>query len=581
MDSPKNSTKTHILLSVGVVFTLVIYLCSLSGEFKPTPDSAEYIGLGRSIAAGEGYQFNGREGSVYPPMLPLITAGLIKITGGNLPVLPAKLVLVLSAVFLAAGAWRLAGRYLAEKYARLVGLLVLANIAVFQHSMFIMSDVLYSALSIWALVLLDDKKQWASWGAGICFLAAAWLTRSVGMLLAAAVILWLMFGSWGQVRLRGRFLRGACLVLAVGVFYLWKHYYGGSERDYISVWRELSGKTSLPAVIWSRFISMAGIVPYRSTQTLLNVESIGLPLYFTVAVFAVVVLGWVLLMFRRRDVAHWYALLYAGMMSIWYDQGSRFYLPVLPLLLVYGITALKWLGGKIRRDNASSKLWLLLVGGAGVVFFMPLASFIIQKHQLPGLSLFVRGGYIYCLAAGLLLTAGINKIWRRKMPLNLAKMTVVSLLLLYLGMGWMYVIAYASYEHGILKGRGAMLEGYQPYYQMGRWLAEQPNTSEVVFCGHPAIIHLASGRITRHAAFDRNDKNITRQQAEQKIGQQQGAAFLLLESEDAIPQADNEDNQMMREIIRHNPGRFNMMAQGGNDACHYYLYVYDGGALVP
>jgi len=579
---PKNyPSKIYVLIGGGVVFTLAVYVLSLSVVYKPTPDSAEYMGLGRSIAGGEGYQFNGREGSIYPPMLPVVVAGLIKITGSNLPVLPAKVVLVLAAVFLAAGAWRLAGRYLEEKYARLAGLLVLANIAVFQHCMFIMSDVLYGALSIWSLVLLDDKRQPIRWGAGICLLAAAWLTRSVGMLPAGAVILWLAFGWPGRMEVKGRLWRAASLILAGAAFYLWKHYYGGSERDYISVWRELSGKTSLPAVIWSRFTSMAGVVPLRSTQTLLNVESMGLPLYFAVMVFAVVALGWVRLMRRSRDPAHWYALLYAGMMSIWYDQGSRFYLPVLPLLLIYVIAALEWLGEKIQQGNISSKLWLLLVGGAGVVIFIPLASFVMQNRQLPGVSSLIRGGYIYCLAAGILLIAGIIKVLYRKLPLNLGKTVVILLLLLYLGMGWLYGAAYASYEHGILKGRGAMLEGYQPYYQMGRWLREQPSAGEPVFCAHPSIVHLAGGRITRHGAFDSNNKRLTSQQAAQKIQQHQGAGLMVLDTLDTAGQLENEDNQMIREIIRRNPGRFSMIAQGGDDACHYYLYVYDGDDLIP
>ena len=62
---------------VAVVAVLVvIYVAGVSGKWWPTPDSALYQSLGRSIARGDGYVFNGQPSTRVTPGMPLILAGL-------------------------------------------------------------------------------------------------------------------------------------------------------------------------------------------------------------------------------------------------------------------------------------------------------------------------------------------------------------------------------------------------------------------------------------------------------------------------------------------------------------------------
>ncbi len=59
----------------------VIYLAGVTGKWWPTPDSALYLSLARSLANGEGYRFNGSPCNIVTPGLPAILAGLRMLFG--------------------------------------------------------------------------------------------------------------------------------------------------------------------------------------------------------------------------------------------------------------------------------------------------------------------------------------------------------------------------------------------------------------------------------------------------------------------------------------------------------------------
>jgi hypothetical protein len=60
---------------------LAVYLVGVTGRWWPTEDSAIYLGLARSLAAGEGCRFNGQFDSTFAPGLPLVLAGLRWLAG--------------------------------------------------------------------------------------------------------------------------------------------------------------------------------------------------------------------------------------------------------------------------------------------------------------------------------------------------------------------------------------------------------------------------------------------------------------------------------------------------------------------
>ncbi len=69
----------HLLLAGLCV--AAIYLAGVTGKWWPTPDSALYLGLARSLANGEGYRFNGSPCNKVTPGLPVILAGLRMLFG--------------------------------------------------------------------------------------------------------------------------------------------------------------------------------------------------------------------------------------------------------------------------------------------------------------------------------------------------------------------------------------------------------------------------------------------------------------------------------------------------------------------
>jgi len=70
-------------VAVAAIVALV-YLAGVTNRWVPTPDSATYLGLGRSLAEGRGYVFNGQVNTRFAPGLPFILAGLMRVFADGL-----------------------------------------------------------------------------------------------------------------------------------------------------------------------------------------------------------------------------------------------------------------------------------------------------------------------------------------------------------------------------------------------------------------------------------------------------------------------------------------------------------------
>jgi hypothetical protein len=70
------------LLATAATICLV-YLLGVTGQWWPTPDSALYLGLARSLATDQGYRFNEQPHNLVAPGLPLLLAGLEKLFGAT------------------------------------------------------------------------------------------------------------------------------------------------------------------------------------------------------------------------------------------------------------------------------------------------------------------------------------------------------------------------------------------------------------------------------------------------------------------------------------------------------------------
>ena len=71
----------------ALVLALVVVTCFLlliSSSWKATPDSALYLELGKSLASGKGYVFNGEAHTYVPPGYPLLVAAAAWFNSGFL-----------------------------------------------------------------------------------------------------------------------------------------------------------------------------------------------------------------------------------------------------------------------------------------------------------------------------------------------------------------------------------------------------------------------------------------------------------------------------------------------------------------
>lgn len=66
--------RKHLILVA--ILVAAVYLGSVTDKWWPTSDSALYVGLGKSLAQGQGYQFNGQPCDLVTPGLPIILAGI-------------------------------------------------------------------------------------------------------------------------------------------------------------------------------------------------------------------------------------------------------------------------------------------------------------------------------------------------------------------------------------------------------------------------------------------------------------------------------------------------------------------------
>ncbi len=127
---------------------IVVYLAGVTGLWWPTPDSALYQSLAKSLLAGHGYRYNGQPSTAATPGLPLLLAGLKAALGphanwaANLLTALCGLALVLASYLTVA---RIASRRMAWFVALMVGLCYKS----YELSHLVLTDIPFAAVFWW------------------------------------------------------------------------------------------------------------------------------------------------------------------------------------------------------------------------------------------------------------------------------------------------------------------------------------------------------------------------------------------------------------------------------------------------
>ncbi|MGB2821707.1 MAG: glycosyltransferase family 39 protein [Phycisphaerae bacterium] len=168
---PKRWHKVTIALCAAAV-----YLVGVTDHWWPTPDSALYQGLGRSIVRGEGYRFNGEINTDVTPGMPMILGALRAVFGDGF--LAPNLFVTLSGLLSLYLAYLTLARLTDRRMAIAVVLGVAACYRYFHYSHLILTDATFSAL-FWSFAYVSVRFLQGSFG---------WLLAAVGLAVAAVTV---------------------------------------------------------------------------------------------------------------------------------------------------------------------------------------------------------------------------------------------------------------------------------------------------------------------------------------------------------------------------------------------------------
>lgn len=206
-------------------WAVLTYMAGVTNAWTATPDSSLYMGLGRSLAEGQGYVFNGEVCTDVGPGLPLILAGLQRLFGDVF--WPANLLMALFALAAAVAIYKALIQMTDKATATTVAVITVLSYSFFEWGHRILTDMPFLTMMWWAIavVLRERSPLWRVLTGTVALSCVAIIIRVPGVLAIGAVSLGLVLGAVPGRPLGGRILRGCALLipaaLASGAFFLW------------------------------------------------------------------------------------------------------------------------------------------------------------------------------------------------------------------------------------------------------------------------------------------------------------------------------------------------------------------------
>jgi len=367
------ASRRHLALIAAVV--AAVYLAGVTGKWRPTPDSAAYLGLGRAIANGEGYRFNGEVNTQFPPGLPVILAGVRLVAGEDFWV--ANLFVTLCGLGALLVAYRCLRRIGAEPpLALLAALATAASFNFYLISHHILSDMPYT-LIFWALLYAAISylggRSWAL-AAAIVLTVAGVLVRVPSLLLTVPLAVGIVLDGSAAVGGSGgpaarRKWTAACAIAASAclttvVLYVLARRIGQAEPRYVTL---VSGSVGAdPLRLLGRLYEAALAWPLTFTKLVVSQDGFwfaGLP------IMALALVGLVVLWREKRRAVPTLVVLYllslAASLGSW-GMAARYLVPIAPLLFYVSLLGLHravgFIAARLRRPPAGSPALAVLMG---------------------------------------------------------------------------------------------------------------------------------------------------------------------------------------------------------------------------
>jgi len=345
------------------------------------PDSSYYIGLAQSILVKHAYVFDFKPHVIFPPGFPAILALISLVCGASYKVyirwmpLFGLVGLLLSYSLVRREEGKVAACVMCLVLATSPGLFLLNTQRVF-------SDMPYFAASMLALVLAKKadgaKSRGGQFGWAAAFSVAvvvSLLIRSAGMALLGGLFLWLVSTvvRGEEIRRRLRVFLPA-LILGSAVQFSWLAWTKKAEvrdspadfADYVSLEKLRDphhpdlGPASLRDLL-ARPVANLPVQAAHTSELVLHLNWVS-PIWISPLVLGPLLVGFVGLCisfaWEGGCLEDWYLLCYLALYLNWpFDDGTRFMLPVFPLIWLYLWRGGRWLAQSLRKHGGTGVRW--------------------------------------------------------------------------------------------------------------------------------------------------------------------------------------------------------------------------------
>ncbi len=520
MDLPLHLATPRWCYVATAIAVVALYLLSVMPIWRPTPDSALYLSLARSLADGDGYLFNGKFHGIVTPGLPMILAALRLACGECFWVF--NLFISLCALGTLWLIYVVIRRLAGSGLALAVVLMTAFSYTFYLAAHKIITDIVFS-LIFWATLYCylrwrEGGARWLVMAAGLSL--AGVFVRAPGLLVLGALALGVLLTPRKSERFIRRIRPAAAILLPIallaGAMFVVMYMRTGKVPVYLSAfWSNI--------VVWKAkyttiFDGLANL-PIAMSEMLTGQDGLGISHWgFLATIFAVVGAG---VLWRRGQ--QWIPVTaFIPLMILAFMGGSiavrpRYIIPVMPLLFYMTLTGLCWCMLRVPRGV----LWRITIASsiftAGWYAMRPEFPFYYPVLVIAGTWLLVE---VFLYLAG--------KFGNRRRSLEVA-ITVFAMFgviassprILHDAVYYGYLSYTDRYYREVRKGAHAEI------HAMGKYLRENcPPQKQVAARGdRVAIFHYLSGRVI---AFLPNSR------AESPAEAEQFARFVLSDENNKI-----------------------------------------------
>jgi 4-amino-4-deoxy-L-arabinose transferase-like glycosyltransferase len=350
--TPERLRWTLLVVAMGVSVVVVAL------TFNPAPhtggDNAGYVALAHGLVTTgtytDAFDPEGLPHTKYPPVFPAILALMVALGARTWAVL--KLTSVVATVATVGLTYLWTERSIGAVGAFAIALLLSLCSGVVYYSHWVLSDPVFVTLTVAALLAFAraDEEEAHRWWLPLGVVAAglAYFTRSAGLPLIMALLVWLAL----RRRWRAAGWSAATLGLPMLLWWLRGRSEGvaqyGAEFWMVDPYRPAFGNIGVFDLVRRVIANLAAYVFEWAPAGI--VWAGGPPLApLGVLLALVTIAGWVLSIRSRIGPAEIFFPLYLGLILVWPLTwgGDRFFLPLYPLVFLYGALTLREIVGRL------------------------------------------------------------------------------------------------------------------------------------------------------------------------------------------------------------------------------------------